>query len=76
MNRACSGGRCGSGPRESFTNTWESRFLGDSSSDVMVLYPVPSEVLDRIADLEVTAEDGSEVQISRFIVAELPYRTP
>lgn len=61
---------------DAFWNTWESRFLGDSSSDVMVLYPVPSEVLDRIADLEVTAENGSEVQISRFIVAELPYRTP
>ncbi|HPF32839.1 MAG TPA: hypothetical protein PK907_07465, partial [Candidatus Sabulitectum sp.] len=61
---------------DAFWSTWESRFLEDSSSDVMVLYQVPAEVLERIADLEVTARDGSEVQLSRFIVAELPYRTP
>ncbi len=38
----------------------------------MVLYPVPGEILEGIASLEVVTDDGSAVEISRFVVAHLP----
>lgn len=60
---------------DSFWSTWEAEFLSDASSDVMILYRVPEEVVDQIATLEVTTEEDIEVEISRFIIAELPYRT-
>lgn len=57
-----------------FWNTWESSFLEDCTGDVMVLYPVPEEVLERIAPIEIITEEDMETEISRFILAELPYR--
>ncbi len=60
---------------EAFWNTWEAKFLSDSSGDVMVLYRVPDEIMENIACVEVTPEDQIEVNFSRYIIAELPYRT-
>ncbi len=58
-----------------FWNTWESDFLQSSSEQVMILYPVPEETLNGIALIEVVPDIDISVEISRFIVAELPYRT-
>lgn len=58
-----------------FWNTWESTFLEDCRDEVMVLYPIPGEVLERVASIEVVPNRDMDVEISRFIVAELPYRT-
>ncbi len=57
---------------DSFWNTWESQFTGVPQGQVMVLYPVPGEILEGIASLEVVTDDGSAVEISRFVVAHLP----
>lgn len=59
---------------DSFWNTWENEFTGITEGEVMVLYPVPGEILEGIASLEVVTDDGSAVEISRFVVAHLPYR--
>ena len=60
---------------DGFWNTWEAKFLSDASDNVMILYRVPEEIVDQIATLEVTPEEDIEIEISRFIIAELPYRT-
>lgn len=60
---------------DAFWSTWESRFLADSSTDVMILYRLPEETVERIAAMEVVADIHTEVTVSRFIIAELPYRT-
>lgn len=60
---------------DSFWNTWEARFLADSSTDIMILYMVPREIVDQIAPMEITTDTRMEVEINRFIIAELPYRT-
>jgi hypothetical protein len=59
-----------------FWNTWESTFLADCTDNVMILYPVPAEVLEQIAAIEIIPDREIDVQISRYIIAELPYRTP
>ncbi len=58
-----------------FWNTWESTFLSDCTDDVLVFYPVPEEVLERIAAIEVIPHGEMDVQIDRYIIAEIPYRT-
>lgn len=58
-----------------FWNTWESSFLSDCSENVMILYPVPEEVLEEIASMEILAQREMEIEINRFVIAELPYRT-
>ena len=58
-----------------FWNTWESTFLSDCTDDVLVFYPVPDEVLERIAAIEVIPHGEMDVQIDRYIIAEIPYRT-
>ncbi|MCD6589237.1 MAG: hypothetical protein J7K88_11885 [Candidatus Fermentibacteraceae bacterium] len=60
---------------DAFWSTWESRFLADSSTDVMILYRLPEETVERIAALEVVPDIHTEVTVNRFIIAELPYRT-
>lgn len=60
----------------SFWNTWESKFLSDSSTDVMILYRVPEEIVEHIATMEIIPDTQMEVEVNRFIIAELPYRTP
>lgn len=60
---------------DSFWNTWEAQFLEDSSTDVMILYRVPEEIVEQIASIEVIPDSPVEVEINRFIIAELPYRT-
>ncbi len=58
-----------------FWSTWEDRFLSDSSTDVMILYKLPEETVERMATLEVVPDIHTVVTINRFIIAELPYRT-
>jgi hypothetical protein len=58
-----------------FWSTWESRFLADSSTDVMILYRLPEETVERIAAMEIIPDIHTEVTVNRFIIAELPYRT-
>jgi len=58
-----------------FWSTWESRFLADSATDVMILYRLPEETVERIATLEVVPDIHTVVTINRFIIAEVPYRT-
>lgn len=60
---------------DSFWNTWEARFLSDSSSGVMILYRVPEEIVRQIALMEIETDREMEVEINRFIIAELSYRT-
>ncbi|MCD4708829.1 MAG: hypothetical protein K8S62_13935 [Candidatus Sabulitectum sp.] len=60
---------------DSFWNTWESQFLSDSETDVMIIYRVPEEILEQIATMEVIPDTQIEIDINRFIIAELPYRT-
>ncbi len=60
---------------EAFWNTWESRFLTDSEDKIMILYPVPGEIVENISTLEVIPDRDIEIEISRFIIAELPYIT-
>lgn len=60
---------------DAFWNTWESSFLEDCTENVMILYPVPREIIDGMAVMDVTTDDQSEVVINRFLVAALPYRT-
>ena len=60
---------------DAFWNTWESRFMTDSEDEVMILYSVPVEIIENISTLEVITDGDNEVEISRFIVAELPYVT-
>ena len=59
----------------SFWNTWESKFLADSSTDVIVIYRVPDEIIEQIASMEIIADSRMEIEIDRFIIAELPYKT-
>lgn len=58
-----------------FWNTWESEFLQTSSEQVMILYRVPEETLNGIALIEVVPDTDIDVEINRFIIAQLPYRT-
>jgi hypothetical protein len=58
-----------------FWSTWESRLLADSSTDVMILYRLPEETVERFASLEIVPDIHTEVTVNRFIIAELPYRT-
>jgi hypothetical protein len=58
-----------------FWNTWGNRFLTDSSTDVMILYRVPEEIVDRMAAIDIVPDIHTEITVSRFIIAELPYRT-
>lgn len=58
-----------------FWNTWESQFLSDSGTDVMIIYRVPDEIVEQIATMEVTTDTYTEIDIDRFVIAELPYRT-
>ncbi|MCK5842529.1 MAG: hypothetical protein KAH31_10200 [Candidatus Sabulitectum sp.] len=60
---------------DSFWNTWEAQFLSDSSSEIMILYRVPEEIVERIASMEIETDKEMEVEINRFIIAELSYRT-
>ncbi len=60
---------------DSFWNTWEAQFLEDSSTKVMILYRVPEEIVEQIASIEVIPDSPVDVEVNRFIIAELPYRT-
>ena len=60
---------------DSFWNTWEAQFLSDSSTDVMILYRVPEDIVEQIASIEIIPDSPMEIEINRFIIAELPYRT-
>lgn len=60
---------------DAFWNTWESKFMTDSEDEVMILYSVPVEIIENISTLEVITDGDNEVEISRFILAELPYIT-
>jgi hypothetical protein len=59
---------------DAYWNTWESLLLEESSLVPMILYPVPAEVVEGIAALEVTPEGGGDVTYSRFITVLIPYR--
>jgi len=59
---------------DAFWSTWESCFLEDCTENVLILYPVPEDVLDRIALIEVIPDGDMDVEIGRFVIAALPYR--
>ena len=60
---------------ETFWGTWESSFIEDCMNGVVILYPVPEEILENIASIEIIPDREMEVEINRFVIAKLPYRT-
>ncbi|PIE53598.1 hypothetical protein CSA37_00065 [Candidatus Fermentibacteria bacterium] len=60
---------------DAFWKTWESSFLSDMGKQVMILYPVPEEIINSFAEIEVVPERETEVELNRFVVAALPYKT-
>lgn len=59
---------------DAFWNTWEAQFLSDSATEVIILYLIPTEIVNQIATIEITSETTADISINRFIIAELPYR--
>ena len=60
---------------EAFWNCWETELLTAPYSGTLILYKVPERIINEMVNLEVIPDREMEVEISRFILAVLPYRT-
>ncbi len=60
---------------DAFWNCWETELITAPFSNVIVLYKVPDDIINEMVNLEVIPDREMEVEINRFILAVLPYRT-